>query len=43
LYLRGAPSFSVLPELRVQYWRLLSNFMYFGNWGIDFLFNMYFL
>ena len=39
---------SLLPSCmcvraRVQYWRLLTNFMYFGNWGIDFLFNMYFL
>jgi hypothetical protein len=26
-----------------QYWRLVTNFLYFGNWGIDFLFHMYFL
>lgn len=26
-----------------QYWRLLTNFMFFGNWGLDFLFHMYFL
>lgn len=27
----------------MQYWRLLTTFLYFGNWGIDFLFHMYFL
>lgn len=26
-----------------QYWRLLSSFFYFGNFGIDFLFHMYFV
>ncbi len=27
----------------LQYWRLISNFLFFGNLGIDFLFHMYFL
>lgn len=26
-----------------QLWRLVTNFLFFGNWGIDFLFHMYFL
>ena len=26
-----------------QYWRLITNFLFFGSWGIDFLFHMYFL
>ncbi len=26
-----------------QVWRLLTNFLFFGNFGIDYLFHMYFL
>lgn len=29
--------------LALQLWRLVTNFLFFGNWGIDFLFHMYFL
>lgn len=28
---------------RGEYWRLVTNFLFFGNLGIDFLFHMYFL
>jgi len=28
---------------RGQLWRLVTNFLFFGNWGIDFLFHMYFI
>ena len=28
---------------RGEFWRLLTNFFYFGNIGIDFLFHMYFV
>ena len=26
-----------------QFWRMLTNFLYFGNFGIDYLFHMFFL
>ena len=26
-----------------QLWRLVTNFFFFGSWGVDFLFHMYFL
>jgi Derlin-2/3 len=26
-----------------QFWRLVTNFLFFGSWGVDFLFHMYFL
>lgn len=29
--------------LMQQVWRLLTNFFYFGNFGIDFFFHMFFL
>ena len=28
---------------RGQYWRLISSFLFFGSFSIDFLFHMYFL
>lgn len=36
------PSSSSLRP-RVQLWRLVTNFLFFGNFGIDFLLHMYFL
>eukprot|EP00004_Rigifila_ramosa_P018568 TRINITY_DN4637_c0_g1_i1.p1 TRINITY_DN4637_c0_g1~~TRINITY_DN4637_c0_g1_i1.p1 ORF type:complete len:218 (-),score=67.96 TRINITY_DN4637_c0_g1_i1:25-594(-) len=29
--------------LKGQYWRLLTNFLFFGHFGLDFFFHMYFL
>ena len=26
-----------------QFWRMLTNFLYFGNFGLDYLFHMFFL
>lgn len=32
-----------LIMMRGQYWRLISSFLFFGTFGIDFLFHMYFV
>jgi hypothetical protein len=27
----------------MQVWRLVTNFLFFGQWGVDYIFHMYFL